>query len=312
MDYSSLLTVIKPITITDEMLISHSVDEGEGAYDAGTTYSEGYVVMYGSNHDAFSSLQDGNVGNTPVKWPDSTSYWYDEGKTNRWNMFDLTTNVQTSGTSPMTVVISPGEPITAMHFDTLECDTIDISVSDGVSEVYSTSLDARARDIMDWYTFFYEQFRYRRVLSVYDLPGGVPNPVITVTFTSSTGTAKCGGFIVGKHYVLGNVLSQSSHSRQGFSVFERDSVDPNRVRLLKRGAVKRLSVRAFMLKNRIDSTINILDDIDGIASSWSAIQTNTNEWYGAFAGRFVYKSPVSIKPIDDTLEAYLDIDLEGI
>lgn len=315
MEYLAPLTVIKPIVITDAMLTSHSVAETEATYDAGTSYSYGDVVKYGSDHDAFSSLVLGtstNTGNTPVKWPDSTSYWYDEGKTNRWNMFDLTTNIQTSGTSPMTLTLEPGEPVTAIHFDTLECDTVDISISDGVSTVYTASLDARTRDVIDWYAFFYEQFRYRRVLSVYDLPGGVSNPVLTITFTSSTGTSKCGGLIIGKHYVLGNALNQSSHTRQGFSVFERDDVDPNRVRLLKRGAVKRLSVRAFMLKNRIDSAINILDDIDGIAASWSALQVNTNEWYGAFAGRFVYKSPVVIRPVENSNEAYLDIELEGI
>lgn len=308
--YAAPLTVIKPITITDAMLTSHSVTESEDTYDSGTTYGIGDVVKYGSDHDAFSSMQNSNTGNTPVKWPDSTSYWYDEGKTNRWNMFDLTTNIQTSGASPMTIVLEPGEPITAIHFDTLECDTI--LIEESVSG-YIKEIDARTRDVFDWYTYFYEQFRYKRVLSVYDLPVGISNPIITITFISSTGTAKCGGLIIGKHYVLGNSgISGSVHSRKGFSIFERDEIETSRVRLRYRGSVKNPKIKALIKKNRIDTVMSILDDIDGIAASWSVKNSSTNEWYGAFALRGVYRSPVNIAIAEDSSDAYLDIELEGI
>lgn len=307
------LTVIKPIVVTDAMLTSHSVAEDEVTYDAGTSYSYGDVVKYGSDHDAFSSLVLGtntNTGNTPVKWPDSTSFWYDEGKTMRWNMFDLTTNIQTEGASPMTVVLEPGEPITALSFDTLESDTI--IINEAVSG-YSKTIDTRTRDTTDWYSYWYEPFRYRRIVSVYDIPAGVSAPVITVTFVNSSGTAKCGGFVMGRHYTLGLAqLNGSSHTRQGFSVFERDEVDPNRVRLLKRGAIKKTTVRAFIQKNRVDQAMGILDDIDGIAAAW-AVKTNSAEpWYGAFALRGVYRSPVRISPRDASVDAFLDLDLEGI
>jgi len=303
------LTVIKPIIITDAMLTSHSVAEDEAVYDAGATYSIGDARRYGDDHDLFSSLQNSNMGNTPIKWPDSTSFWYDEGKTMRWNMFDLTTNIQTEGASPMIVVLEPGEPITALSFDTLESDTI--IINEAVSG-YSKTIDTRTRDVTDWYSYWYEPFRYRRIVSVYDIPAGVSAPVITVTFISSSGTAKCGGFVMGRHYTLGLAqLEGSSHTRQGFSVFERDEVDPNRVRLLKRGAIKKPTVQAFVQKNRIDQAMGILDDIDGIAAAW-AVKTNSAEpWYGAFALRGVYRSPVRISPIKNSNDAFLNLDLEG-
>lgn len=303
------LTVIKPIVITDAMLTSHSVAEDEAVYDAGDTYSIGDVRRYGDDHDLFSSLQNSNMGNTPIKWPDSTSFWYDEGKTMRWNMFDLTTNIQTEGTSPMIVVLEPGEPITALSFDTLESDTI--IINEAVSG-YSKTIDTRTRDVTDWYSYWYEPFRYRRIVSVYDIPAGVSAPVITVTFISSTGTAKCGGFVMGRHYTLGLAqLDGSSHTRQGFSVFERDEVDPNRVRLLKRGAIKKPTVQAFVQKNRIDQAMGILDDIDGIPAAWSVKTDSSNPWYGAFALRGVYRSPVRISPIKNSDDAFLNLDLEG-
>lgn len=304
------LTVIKPIVVTDAMLTSHSVAEDEAVYDAGDTYSIGDARRYGDNHDLFSSLQNSNMGNTPVKWPDSTSFWYDEGKTMRWNMFDLTTNIQTEGASPMTVVLEPGEPITALSFDTLESDTI--IINEAVSG-YSKTIDTRTRDATDWYSYWYEPFRYRRIVSVYDIPAGVSAPVITVTFINSTGTAKCGGFVMGRHYTLGLAqLEGSSHTRQGFSVFERDEVDPGRVRLLKRGAIKKATIRAFIKKNRIDQAMGILDDIDGIAAAWAVKTDSAHPWYGAFALRGVYRSPVRISTIRNFDDAFLDLDLEGI
>lgn len=308
----SNLVVIKPITITDAMLTSHSVAESEATYDAGTTYAEDEVVKYGSDHDAFSSKVGSNTGNTPVKWPDETSYWYDEGKTNRWNMFDLTTNIQTIGTSPMTVVLEPGCPITAIHFDSLECDTIDISISDGSSEVYTASLDAKTRDVLDWYSFFYEEYRYKRILAVYDVPGGVSNPEITITFTNSSGDAKCGGLIIGKHYHIGTTQGSSSSVRRGFSEFQRDEIDSSRVRLLQRRSVRSLSVKALVMQRSIDRVQNLLDDLDGTVASWSGIDSNTDEWFSSFIVRGVYKSPVDITKAEDTDEAYFNFDIEGI
>lgn len=313
--YSAPLTVIKPLNITDAMIISHSVSETEPTWAGSPTeYSIGDRVKYGADHDAFSSLVDSNVGNAPVKWPDSTSYWYDEGKTMPYNMFDLTTNIQTEGASPMTVVIAPGEPVTAVHLDTLEADTVIIEES--VSG-YSKTIDTRSRDTIDWYTYWYEPFRYRRIVSVYDIPAGVSAPVITVTFINSTGLAKCGGFIIGRHYVIGNAGSNgSAHSRKGFSVFERDEIETSRVRLRYRGSVKNPKIKARIEENRIDTVMSILDDIDGIAASWAVKQSSSDSWYGAFALRGVYRSPVNITvvedPSEDSADAYLEIELEGI
>ena len=313
MTATATLTVIKPIVITDAMLTSHTEAESESVYDAGTSYSIGDAVIYGADHDLFSSLVDTNLGNTPIKWPNNTSYWYDEGKTNRWNMFDLNTNIQTTGASPMVVVLEPGEPITAIHFDTIECDSITVSISDGVTEVYNTTIEAKTRDVYGWYTFFTEQHRYIRILSLYDLPGLVALPVITITFTNASGDAKCGGIIVGRHYVIGTALSNgSSHARKGFSVFERDEIDANRVRLLKRGSVKNPRVKVFVSSNGIDRVMSVLDDVDGLAASWTVNQDTTDNWYGAFALRGVYRSPVNISTAEDTTSAYLEIELEGI
>ena len=66
-----------PYPITDSILTSHSVAESEPAWNSGTTYAIDDQVKYGSNHDLFSSKQNSNLNQVPVKYPDETAYWFE-------------------------------------------------------------------------------------------------------------------------------------------------------------------------------------------------------------------------------------------
>lgn len=305
-------TAIKPITITDSILTSHTESETESDWeDSPTSYDTGERVKHGVLHDAFSSLADSNEGNEPVKWPDNTSYWYDEGKTNPHNMFDLTTNFDTVGTSPMTVVLEPGEPVTGIMIRP-QCDEVLIEVSDGVSTVYSRTVKTIKRDVTGWYTFFTAKHRFQRIFSLYDLPGLVENPVITITFTSASGTVRCSALLIGPTRVIGSAQNSGcSHRRNGFSLFEVDEIDAERFRLLKRGAIRELTIKAYVMKRDLDWINNFLDEVDGIPVSWSCVQSLSDSWYETFSILGAYKSPVNIRPIDGTDQAYIDINVQG-
>lgn len=311
-DTTAPLTVIKPIVITDAMLTSHSETETESEWeDSPTSYNTGAIVKYGSDHDAFSSLVDSNEGNIPVKWPDNTSYWYDEGKTNPWNMFDTTTNIETVGTSPMTIVLEPGQPVTGIMIRP-KCDEVTVEVSDGVSTPYSKTIKTRKRDVVGWYTFFNAKHRYQRVFTLHDLPGLVENPIITVTFTSTSGTVKCSAFVMGDAFVIGSAQKGAcSHRRNGFTVFEFDEKFADRMRLQKRGAIRELTLRALVLERDLDWINNLLDDIDGVATSWAAVQQVNDSWYQTFSVLGAHKSPINIRSVDSAPYAYIDINIQG-
>jgi len=304
--------VIKPIAITDSMLTSHTVAESEAAWNSATVYAVDDVVKYGSNHDKFSSKQGGNANNVPVKYPDETPYWYDEGKTNRWQMFDYITNYQTTGTSPMVVNLRPGKPVTAIYLDGLECDQVTISISDGVSTVYSRTETTRIRNTYDWYTFFFEEYTYKPSLIFIDLPGAVTDPRITVTFTSSSiSTAKCAALIIGRYYVWGTTRINSVASRQSFSEFDRNAFGG--LRLLKRPSAKKVAAAVTAPSGNTPMINRHLNELDAEVAVWAGIANDESNFYEPFTLRGVYRSP-SIQILETDKLKYIEVrlDLEGV
>lgn len=308
-------TVIKPITLTEDMLTSHSVPESEALYDAGTSYAIDDVVRYDATtlgHDAFTSLAGSNTGNTPVKWPASSAHWYDEGKTNRWQMLDLLTNAQTTGTSPMTIELTPGEAVTGIGLDNLECDEVRVQVTSVSGVVYDKTVKTNVRDVTGFYTFFTAQHRYRRAVTFFDLPGLVTDPVITITLTNNTSDAKCGGLVIGSAIELGLAQGGSTQRINSYSLFERDSINANLVRLQDRGSFREANVQVFMRQGLLNQFGNLLDVLDAKPTFWAATHGLDHAWYDTFIIRGVYKSPVEIPTRKDTKDTFLNLTIQGI
>lgn len=303
------MIIIKPITLTDAMITSHSIAETEVAWSALPTYAAADVVKYG-NHKKYSSKQGSNLNNIPTAYPDEGAWWLDEGSTNRWNMFDLVTNIESSGTSPVSFTLTPGTPVSALHFDGIVSDTIDISVSDGVSEVYARTVDTRTRDILSWADFYYEPYRYKKYVILHDLPRGVANPVITITLTSSTGTCSLEGFIFGIHYVLGDSMAEgANYTRLSYSQFDKDNFGT--VRLTPRGGASKANVRVSLDPRSVDRVMNLLEEFDAQVLSWSAVSSMDLQFFRPFAIRGVYRSPFSLD-VAKYVRADLTLEIEGI
>ena len=117
------MNVIKPITMTDAMLVSSTISEpgsGETAWSELTTYSLGNTVSIIStdSHKTYESLDNSNTNNPPA----TSAKWLYTGYTNRWKMFDETRNAKSVGNSPMTIVVQPGQRISAFALIGMEAD----------------------------------------------------------------------------------------------------------------------------------------------------------------------------------------------
>lgn len=301
-----------PYPITDSILTSHSVAESEPAWNSGTTYAIDDQVKYGSNHDLFSSKQNSNLNQVPVKYPDETAYWFDEGKTNRWQMFDYLTNYQTTGTSPMTVSLRPGKPITCIYLDGLECDQVTVTITDGVSTVYTKTETTRIRNTYGWYQFFFEEYTYKQSLLFIDLPGAVTDPRITITFTSSSvSTAKCAALILGRYYVLGTTRISSVASRQSFSEFDRNRFGD--LRLLRRTSAKKVSASITAARGDVAMIDRLLSQLDAEVAVWAGVANDDSNFYDPFVLRGVYRSPsIQILETKGLGHIELRLDLEGV
>ena len=100
------MKVIKPVTVTDAVLISSTAPETDyAAWAAGTAYSVGNRVIRTSTHRIYERMVAGTTATAPEL--DSVN-WIDIAPTNRWAMFDGEVSTQTALASPLTVVIKPG------------------------------------------------------------------------------------------------------------------------------------------------------------------------------------------------------------
>lgn len=197
------MKVIRPVTITDAMLISSTAAEPSGGdpavYSGATTYSLDQLVYLASTHRIYKSLQGSNTGHSPDVSP---TWWSDYAPTNRWAMFDNEVNTQTSVTSPLTVTIAPGV-VNSLALIELVGSEATITMTDGAGgpTVYSTTIDLDDPTLGDWFAWFFDPYTQRTVVVLTDLPA-YSNGRITVTITGS-GTVKCGGLIVGTLNDLG-------------------------------------------------------------------------------------------------------------
>ncbi len=88
------LTVVKPASITDAVLINTDVAEADyPVWSASTTYAVGSRVILVSTHKIYESLQNANLNNSPAT---ATAFWNEVTPTNRWKLFDLSNSTQTT------------------------------------------------------------------------------------------------------------------------------------------------------------------------------------------------------------------------
>src|SRR5574343_1388504 len=83
------MKLLRPITITDAMLISSGIaepDAGDPAtWNSCTTYVAGNTVRLASTHRIYKSMQAGNLNHDPST--DDGTWWVSMGGVNRWAMF---------------------------------------------------------------------------------------------------------------------------------------------------------------------------------------------------------------------------------
>lgn len=199
------MKLIRPVTVTDAMLISSTIAEPDGsesAWNSGTTYAAGNEVYLASTHRRYRSVQSSNTNHDPAT--DDGSWWLNIGGTNKWAMFDdyvSTASIETS--SPLTVVFDPGV-VDALYLYGMVGDTATITMTNGAGgpTVYTAELDLQVPVVNDWYSYYFEPFRQVPYFVLTDLPPYL-NGRITVSIADSGGAPTCGMCIPGRTYTIG-------------------------------------------------------------------------------------------------------------
>jgi len=254
------MIAIKPLTITDSNLTSASTTEtDETEWDSGTTYAADDLVMVTTPniHTIYISVQGSNTNHNPVT--DDGTWWTSQGATNRWELFDGGLTTQTTDSSNLVYVITPGEVVNAVAVLNAAATSAQVQVIDPTEgTVYDSTVSLTDEAAFtDWYGYFYDGISAKRDAVFIDLPA-YSTAAITVTFTTDSGTASVGELVLGLQQPLGTTLVGTVVGTKNRSIKVEDSFG-NYV-ITSKPKSKRANYQIKVLTNSISAIQNFLTD----------------------------------------------------
>ena len=218
------MQIIKPITVTDSILVSSNVPENDYAeWSAATTYSTGQRVIVLSTHKIYESLINSNLNNNPVT--DDGTKWLDLGATNRWRAFDKRIGNKVTQLDTIQYVLSdPNSNVTSVALFGLVGISANVTVVSNSVEVYNQTFSLTDnRNIVDWYTYFFEEQVQLEEALFLNIPPYL-GATVTITVTAATGTnAELGQIVFGFLSDLGLTNYGTVVSIEDFSRKETDA-----------------------------------------------------------------------------------------
>lgn len=236
----SALRMVRPLGITDAVLITSSVAEDDApAWGSTTSYATGSKVRVA--HRVFESLIGDNVGNDPTG---SVGKWIDIAPTNRWAMFDQALGSVTSASAPIVVTLATGTANTIALLD-----------------IVGTTVRVQGQG-------------YDRTLTVgtaamvfSDLPGGS----VTATIAGG-GTVSVGTLLVGDTVALG--VTEASPTA-GITDYSRKEVDDfGEVTIVQRAWSKRMQASARIRSDAVDTVFDRIAGVRATPTLWIGDEGN--------------------------------------
>lgn len=222
------MKIISPVEVDNTILVSSNVSEDDYAeWASGTTYNTGdNVIVIGTTHKAYESLVDSNTGNDPTT--DDGTNWLELGATNRWKAFDQKISDQVENTTSIEYAFAnTGTYVTGVALFGLSAAEVNVTVTDsgtnGDGEVYNETISLiDNRNVVDWYTFFFEEVIYTDEAQFIDIPPYF-DAEVDITISGETGaTVKVGQIVFGGLVDIGLTTYGTSISIEDFSRKETD------------------------------------------------------------------------------------------
>lgn len=306
------MRVVLPVSITPASLISTSVAEpatGETSYAANITYAKGARAISTSTHRLYESLKPGNQGNPlPEAGVTATEWWLDLGPTMRWRMFDQLRNTGTSGPSPLSVTVTPGQRINTLAMLGIVADSAQITMVSNGQTVYQRTVTFSERRTISWTGYYFGEYRQRPNVPLFDLPP-YAGAQVTVTFTRAAGDVTVGALIFGTFEELGEVQLDAESDATNYSVVERD-VFGETATLVQRRSVPRATVTVWCENTRVRRITEIRAALNAVPALWSAIDDAEHPYFDPLLILGIYKRfTISMAQPD---HAVISLDLEEV
>lgn len=202
--------------------------------------------------------------------------WNEVGPTNRWAMFDNTSQTVTSANNDIFVIIRPGA-ITSMACMGLLGQILEVcAYSPGSASpmIYKSSNNLDGSEVSDWYEYFYSDTLQKDVIALSDVIYPIGDTLLAVRMLS-TGTANIGTLVAGKSQFIGSTQLGASIGIIDYSRIETNEFGVTS--FVQRTYSKRNSVKLFIENNRLNRIYRILADLRATPAIWIGTEDSTFE-----------------------------------
>ena len=223
------MQLIKPVTVTDSILTATNITEDDYAvWNSGTAYVVGDKAISTVTHRIYEALIN-NTNVDPTGTATDPATWLDIGATNRWKAFDQKISDPVTNLNLIEYTLNdPNSNVTSVALFGLKGISANVTVTDttvgGDGEVYNTTVSLLDnRNIVDWYTYFFEEQVQKEQAQFLDLPPYIGSNV-EVTVTSATGdTTELGQLVLGFLSGIGLTTYGTAISIEDYSRKEVDA-----------------------------------------------------------------------------------------
>jgi hypothetical protein len=214
------MQIIKPIDITEAVLVASSVPEDDyPPWDSTTSYLLGNRCL--RNRRIYEALV-ANSGVDPAGSATNPATWLDLGMDNRWRMFDDKVGSQTAQAGGIAVTLQPNAVINALALFNLQGSTVTVTMTDPVEgEVYRRTLSLVDVGVNRWYDWFFAPIGRHTDLVLLDLPA-YGTAQLNVTIDNAGDPAACGHLVAGTQVELGVALYGAN---AGITNYSRTDID---------------------------------------------------------------------------------------
>lgn len=258
----STARVIKPVLVTDEVLISSNVPETDYAeWNPETYYSVGSRVIRTSSHKIYEAVL-GGVDSTPPEQAIGlvTPRWIEVGPTNRWAMFDQKVSTETAMLGAIVIVLRPGI-VDSLGLVGLYGSRVTATMTHNGEAVWTDTKNLDGTELTGWYDYWYKGFNQVTQAVFNNLPP-YANGEITVTIEGD-GYVSCGALLVGIGYAIGKVRVNPTIELTDYSVKSTDEY--GKTKFVQRQYARRLEVGIIISADRVDAAFDLVASVWGPA-----------------------------------------------
>jgi hypothetical protein len=256
------MQVVKPVVVTDGMVISSNVTEIYSDWNAATAYVVGNRVNRSTTNRIYERLIAGTTATAPES---DLVNWFEYSYNNKMLMFDNQTSSVSTKATDMIVTIATGR-IDTLAVLNASGQTVRCQVRDGLGGtiVFDQTQSLLADSPTDWYAYFFYDLLLNRTQAIFkNIP---PYNSSHVTLTVAGTTVSCGNVVFGTRSDLG--LTQYG-CNVGIIGYSRKVTDVFGVStFVKRGFSKRLTATLVADSVQLNRVQRTFYNLEGTPCLW--------------------------------------------